>query len=61
MVSLKKKNATNTVNIDKVVYDKVLPHIMVHYGHIGKFFSMAGREKMERDLKKMETIDTGND
>lgn len=61
MANPKKFIKTIPVSVQRTAYDKVIKHIETHYGNIGKFFSMAAVEKMERDEKKMAMIDTGND
>lgn len=61
MANPKKYCKTIPVSVQRTAYDKVIQHIQDYYGNIGKFFSMAAVEKMERDKAKMQIIDTGND
>lgn len=51
---------TRTVAVEIPAYDEVIDHILEYYGHVGKFFSIAGKEKKQNDLKKLAS-DSGND
>lgn len=51
MEGIRRPINTKQVAINEIDYNICLDHILKHYGHIGKFFGAAGREKMERDLE----------
>lgn len=48
------KKTTKQVAVSVSDFNEVLEHALTHYGHLGKFYGIAAKEKMERDIKKMK-------